>query len=168
MRRNLYRTIPLFLALLLLCAGCFNGGRPENSPYEPDSPPPAPHNGLFSSDHGSMRFDGDGTSVVIDFDRELAELTGLPEGEHPGSYVFLSGDLPPHGSFPVRYDTAHELRITVEDQSAVIAMGLAAEDGKSAYGGLNMVTPDRIPMLFHADGRSFHIEFQKDPGGEGR
>ena len=92
-------------------------------------------------------------------------MTGLPEGEHTGTYVFLSGDLPPHGSIPVRYDTAHELRITVDGKSAVIDMGIAAEDGKSGQVGVNVVTPERIPMLFHQDGQFFHIQFQKEQGG---
>ena len=60
---------------------------------------------------------------------ELAKLTGLPQGEHKATYVFLSGELPPNGSVPVRYDVAHELRISVGMRSAVIEMGLAAADG---------------------------------------
>ena len=113
-----------------------------------------------------MQFNGDGESIVIDFDGELAALTGLPEGEHPGTYEFLSGDLPPHGSMPVRYDVAHELRISVGEQSAVIDMGLAAEDGKTGQVGVNVVTPERIPMLFHENGQFFHIAFLKESGGD--
>jgi hypothetical protein len=145
-------------ALLLLCAACGDRG---NRPYEPDTPAPAPHTGTFTSDHGSLRFDGDGETVEYAFDPELAALTGLPEGEHEGTYVFLSGDLPPNGSVPVRYDTAHELRITTGEDTAVIRLGLAAEDGKSATVGVNVVTPERIPLLFTAEGGSFSIVFVK-------
>lgn len=151
----------LLLAALLLCAGCAQtGANPENYPYEPDTPPPAAHEGVFTSAHGTMTFSGDGESVVIDFDAALAELTGLPEGVHEGTYVFLSGDLPPHGSFPVRYDIAHELQITVGKQSAVIDMGLASEDGSSGTVGVDTVRPDRIPMLFSGD-RFSSVIFEK-------
>ena len=154
----------LIMILLLLCSGCFRTGKnenPGNYPYEPDTPAPAAHDGFFVSEHGTMSFTGDGEKVVIDFDAELAKLTGLPEGEQEGTYVFLSGNLPPNGSFPVRYDIAHEMRITTGEKSVVIDMGLAAEDGKSGQVGVNVVTPERIPMLFSEGGRFFQILFEK-------
>ncbi len=153
-----WKILAALAALLLLCAACGDRG---NRPYEPDTPAPAPHTGAFTSDHGSLRFHGDGETVEYDFDAELSALTGLPEGEHEGTYVFLSGDLPPNGSVPVRYDTAHELRITTGDKTAVISLGLVAEDGKSATVGVNTVTPERIPLLFTAEGGSFSIVFAK-------
>lgn len=149
----------LLAMLILLLCGCTDGG---NKPYEPDAPEPAAHDGLFGSEHGSLRFNGDKESVEIDFDDTLAELTGLLEGEHMGTYVFLSGDLPPNGSVPARYDAAHEVKITVGDKSAVIALGIAAEDGKTARTGVGTVTPERIPMLFYRDGTSFSIIFLKE------
>lgn len=148
------------LLTLLLAAGCSSGGSP-NYPKEPDTPPPAAHEGVFVSEHGTMTFPGDDESVVIDFDAELAALTGLPEGEHEGTYDFLSGDLPPTGSVPVRYDIAHEMKITVDEQSVVIDMGIAAEDGKSGHVGRDVVTPERIPMLFSED-RVFSVIFEKE------
>ena len=151
----------LLAALLLLFGGVSCGGGPENIPYEPDTPAPAPHDGLFVSEHGRMTFSGDGESVVIDFDEELAERIGLPAGEQEGTYVFLSGDLPPHGSMPVRYDVAHEMRIVVGERSAVIDLGLAAEDGKTASSGTGIVTPSRIPMLFRGDA-FFSVIFRKE------
>ena len=148
--------------MLFLLEGCANpvSGQ-DNYPYEPDTPAPSAHEGSFVSDHGTMVFNGDGESVMIDFDRELAELTGLAEGTWKGTYAFLSGDLPPHGSFPVRYDIAHEMRITVGEQSAVIDMGIASEDGSTGQVGVNVVTPERIPMLFSGDG-FFNVEFRKE------
>jgi len=158
------KKILLIIALLLLCSGCsqtVKNENPGNYPYEPDTPIPAAHNGLFVSEHGTMNFSGDGEKILIDFDAELAARTGLPAGEHEGTYVFLSGNLPPNGSFPVRYDIAHEMQITAGGQSAVIDMGLADEDGKSGHVGVNVVTPERIPMLFSEDGRFFQILFEK-------
>ena len=152
-------------AIQLLLAGCGIGSNPDNMPYEPDTPAPAAHDGTFVSEHGSLRFNGDGTSIETDFDAALSDLTGLPEGAQTGTYVFLSGNLPPHGSMPVRYDTAHELQITVGELSAVIDMGIASEDGKSAQVGVDTVTPEEIPMLFREDGRSFHVMFRKEPDG---
>ncbi len=146
------------LLLLFVCAAC--GVGPENIPYEPDTPEPAPHDGLFVSEHGTMTFSGDGESVVIDFDEELAALVGLPAGEQEATYVFLTGNLPPFGSMPTRYDVAHELQITVGEQSVVVDVGLAAEDGKTATVGTGIVTPTAIPMLFHGD-TFFSVIFQK-------
>ena len=89
-----------------------------NYPAVPDTPAPSPHSGLFVSDHGSLEFNGDGETIIIDFDPELAELSGLPEGRQEGTYTFLSGDLPPHGSFDIRYDAAHEICITAGESTA--------------------------------------------------
>ncbi len=152
----------LILLTVFLLAGCSLTGTKDNYPYEPDSPAPAPHDGEFVSEHGSLRFFGDGERVAYDFDEELAAWTGLPAGEQEGTYVFLSGTLPPHGSIPVRYDAAHELRITVGEQTAVIDLGIAAEDGSSASSGVGIVTPDSVPMLFHGDG-FFSVVFRRDP-----
>ena len=156
------KKVCLALALALACAllcGCASEG---NAPYEPDGPAPAAHGGRFTSEHGSMSFSGDGESVTVDFDAYLSELTSLPEGEEKGSYVFLSGDLPPNGSVPVRDDAAHEVKITVGDKSAVIALGIAAEDGKTAQTGVNTVTPERIPLLFSENGKNFNVIFIKE------
>lgn len=98
------------LALILALAGCDkdNGGEQQNTtppedhldyappepdnpggydviddfnyPYEPDTPAPAPHEGTFVSDYGTMTFNGDGESVTIDFNEDLAQRLGLPAG----------------------------------------------------------------------------------------
>ena len=149
----------LFLVLTLFLCGCTPD---DNKPYEPDTPVPAAHEGQFVSQHGVMRFNGDGNTVVIESDAYLAGLTGLPEGRYEGTYVFLSGDLPPHGSTPVRYDVAHELRLTVDGISTVISLGLASEDGSTATVGVNTVTPERIPLLFREDSKNFNIIFIKE------
>ncbi|MCR4783919.1 MAG: hypothetical protein K6A35_05310 [bacterium] len=160
--QNLRSTIPVFLmsVAILLCVAC-HGQRHENYPPEPDTPAPAAHSGMFVSEHGTMLFNGDGKSITIDFDKELAELTSLPSGSKTGTYVFLSGNLPPHGSFPIRYDAAHEMQITIDSSSVVIDMGFASEDGSTGQVGLNTVTPERIPMLFHKDDHFSTVLFKK-------
>ena len=156
------------LILLVFAGGVFfNLKRTEdmmnnNYPYEPDTPAPDPHDGVFVSEHGKITFNGDGRTLSYDFDEELADLCGLPQGEHEGTYVFLSGDLPPHGSIDVRYDIAHEWRIEVDDTSSLIRLGLASEDGKTATVGVNMVTESEIPFLLKVDDRMVSVIFEKE------
>ena len=133
----------------------------DNSPYEPDKPAPDPHDGVFVSEHGTMTFNGDEETVIVNFDETLEELTGIPAGEHEMKYEFLSGDLPPHGSVPVRYDVAHELCIYTDENRYIIRVGIAADDGSTATVGVDMVTEVRIPLLFRGDKGSFSIIFLK-------
>ena len=150
--------IPAVLALLCAClCGCVH----ENKPYDPGTPEPAAHEGLFRSEHGSLRFHGDGKTVTIDFDEYLAALAGLPAGEQEGSYVFLSGDLPPHGSVEVRYDTACELKLSVGEQSVVPEIGEPNADGKGSHVALGMVTAERIPLVFRSDAETVFAVFEK-------
>lgn len=170
--KKLMKWILLILAVLLIggiaiyVVGIRNGGgiggEPDNMPYVPDKPEPPAHSGMFVSDLGTMEFNGDGKTIVIDFQEELAELCGLPAGRSEGTYVFLSGDLPPHGSMEIRYDAAHEMRITVGDVSAVMDMGTAAEDGKTGHSGIDTVTETKIPMLFLKDGKFIDVVFEKE------
>ena len=159
------KRILLILTALLVCAACFymlflrsprDGG---NYPAVPDTPAPDPHNGLFVSEYGSMEFNGDGTTVIIDFGPELADMSGLPEGRQEGTYTFLSGDLPPHGSFEIRYDAAHELRITIGDDSVVIRVGIITVSG-TVQVGLQTVTPEMIPTVFYKDDSPVGVVFE--------
>ncbi len=164
MKRTLSRRngIELVMSLLLavtMLTGCVGAGSP-NMPYEPDKPAPDPHNGVFVSDHGTMEFNGDDKTVIADFDSELAELLGLPEGKQELTYVFLSGDLPPGGSVDVRYDVAHELRLSTADASVVVDMALVHEDGSVTL-GVDTVTPERIPMYFRTDEGPLNVIFYK-------
>ena len=164
MKRTLSRRngIELVMSLLLavtMLTGCVGAGSP-NMPYEPDTPAPDPHNGVFVSDHGTMEFNGDDKTVIADFDSELAELLGFPEGKQELTYVFLSGDLPPGGSVDVRYDVAHELRLSTADASVVVEMALVHEDGSVTL-GVDTVTPERIPMYFRTDEGPLNVIFYK-------
>ena len=141
----------LCAALALALSGCgrVGGVQPDNMPYEPDTPAPAPHEGRFQSDYGTMTFNGDGKSVVLDLDGDFAARLGLPAGEQTAAYAFCSGYLPPHGYVETRYDAAMELRLTVgEGEGAVTVM---IDAGKYAdgnfYTGTNCITADRITLF---------------------
>ena len=97
------------LAISLLRRLCACGGRDQ--PPDPGTPEPPAHDGVFTSEYGTMTFNGDGESVIFDFAPELTEATGLPDGEQSGSYVFLFQ----HGQW--RYDKAERFRITASDAS---------------------------------------------------
>jgi len=156
-KRILTNTIRLLGTVFLLAAPVFFIGCAEhepppvmiNYPYEPDTPAPPPHEGLFTSEHGTMTFPGDGESVIIDFDTELSEYLGLPEGNQEAKYSFLSGDLPPHGHIPVRYDVAHMIRIITGEgdgiRSADIDIGEYADGSFST--GTGHTTAERITFF---------------------
>ena len=46
--------------------------------------------------------------------------------------------------------------------SAVIRLGLAAQDGSTATVGVGIVTDTTIPFLFQKDGKSFNVIFEKE------
>ena len=150
------------IVVTALFTGCGIGAGSPNMPYEPDTPAPPDHVGVFVSEHGTMVFNGDGKSVTVDFDDTLTELAGLSEGSFEGEYVFLSGPLPPGGSVDVRYDVAHELRLINGEEAVVVNVGIAAEDGSTATVGTGMVTPERIPLYFDVDGKKTTFMFTKE------
>ena len=95
------------------------------------------------------------SSVVLDLEPGFAARTGLPEGHSEGKYDFIQ-DLPPHGHVSVRYDTAHNLDITIgEGEERIFVsldIGYAAEDGSTASVYVGAVTEDSIPILLTDEG----------------
>ncbi len=150
--------IAVLFILVFILTGCDTN--PGNQPYEPDTPAPENHNGTFTSEHGSMVFNGDGKSITIDFDDELAGLINIPSGKHTGTYGFYSGELPPNGSVDVRYDVAHEMKLFIDDVTYTIDVGIKDEGG-TYHTGLNVVTPDSIPFIFKVDDDHVNIIFKK-------
>ena len=106
MNRRKYLIIPLMCILLFFTACGAKDTPPDSSLPEPDS-----HDGVFTSEYGTMTFKGDGESIAFDFTPEFQEATGLPGGKQNGSYVFLFQ----HKQW--RYDKAERFRITVSDVS---------------------------------------------------
>lgn len=135
------RIIALLLALLLLAglAGCVNDPPPKE-----DTPEPAPLDGSFVSGDSSLRFNGDGKSVVLELDAALAARSGLPAGTHEGSYVFLLYN----GSY--RYDKAEYFRIILDGTDYQFRNSIGTTDGDTVAFAL-------------ADG-SESFTFQKQPG----
>ncbi len=95
------------ILMLLVPLSCGYIDRPSDD----GTPEPAPHDGVFTSQYGTMTFNGDGESITFDFTPEFAEAAGLPAGECTGTYVFLFH----HGEW--RYDKAECFRITAADAS---------------------------------------------------
>ena len=79
MDKKKYLIIPL-ICILLFCAACGTNDMPPDSSL----PEPDPHDGVFTSEYGTMTFNGDGESITFDFTPELAEATGLPGGDRAG------------------------------------------------------------------------------------
>ena len=106
MCKKIFALYVLLLAVFLLAACGAKDAPPGSSLPEPN-----PHDGVFTSEYGTMTFNGDGESITFDFTSEFAEATGLPGGEQSGSYAFLFQ----HGQW--RYDKAERFRIAVSDVS---------------------------------------------------
>ena len=157
------RILLLFFAITAICALVIIRSltRRENLPPDPGTPAPDPHSGSFVCDIGTLTFSGDGESIEISVSEELAALSGLPQGEHKGTYDFLSGGLPPFGSVPVRYDVAHELKITIDGSSVILNIGTSSADGSTYTVAWNTVTDDCIPVVCKKDGKYINIIFKK-------
>lgn len=109
--------------LLALLAGCRIYDGP---PKEPDTPEPSPHSGVFVSEYGTLTFPGDGESIVLDLDGELAAAMGLPEGKCEGSYQFMA-NTPPH-IYEERYDQANELHLQIGGRTCRLLNSMGTTD----------------------------------------
>ncbi len=154
--------IALLAGILFLYLNRQGGAsHPENLPYEPDTPPPSPHTGVFVSDDSTFTFSGDGESITVECGPAFSALSGLPEGETKGTYLFTSY-LPPYGMTDVRYDTAHNMEIFPEDgEHCTFDIGYAAEDGKTFTVYIGAVTEDTIPLCFQTEEGFRTVEFRK-------
>lgn len=132
------KTVILIAAAIALLTGCAT-----EQPPTADSPEPPAHSGKFVSEYGSMTFNGDGESVIIDFQQELADATGLPTGVAEGQYVFTFQQ----GMY--RYDKADSFELTI---------------GECSYSFLNNfqeTNENRICVLSPCDSKS-NLVFEKD------
>lgn len=143
------KTLALLLTFLALTAltACFQVY--DGPPKDDGTPAPPAHNGVFTSDHGTMTFNGDGKSVTLSLDGYLADLTGLPEGEAEASYIFFA-NFPPHRT-DYRYDRADELDITAGDVTYTFKNRIGATD-KDAI---------RLYLYDNSDG-TVEVDFYKE------
>ncbi len=114
-----------FIILTVLCCGIFASCSNDGAPPDDGTPWPDNLNGTFvSEDYGSLTFNGDGSSVVLELTEDGCLLTGLPEGKQECQYVFLFQ----RGSW--RYDKAEDFRIMIGDEKYQFAncIGITASD----------------------------------------
>ena len=137
MRYRLPALAFLVLTAVLLFTAC---GAGRDRPPENGSPVPENLTGVFVLGDSSLTFNGDGKSVTLDLDRDLAERMGLPAGKSEGGYAFLF-----HNE-SWRYDLAEALRITVGDTSQRYTTVPGSTDGKT----VSFCLPDDGEQIYFA------------------
>lgn len=75
--KRIFAIIMASVMLAVMLTGCGTSS---------DTPELKNHNGKYVSEYGSLTFNGDGKSVIVDFSPELLKVTGLSNGE--GTYRF--------------------------------------------------------------------------------
>ncbi len=153
------RVICFLACIALLMTGC---KQPDhyNYPVLPDTPEPAPLTGTFVSEHGSLTFNGDAKSVIVDIDEVFSQATGVPVGEFEGEYIFFQA-LPPHGHVDVRYDAGYGFDVFVNDDTYSMDIGYASEDGKTGSVYLGIVEENKIPIMIRLDDKFTTVLFEK-------
>lgn len=107
MKKHVIGYTILILAVTFALTACgYRNGPPDDSTSWPEN-----HVGVFSSEYGTMEFNGDGTSVAFEFSKEFADAAGCPEEKQEGTYAFLFDK-----KF-WRYDKADSFVISVADVS---------------------------------------------------
>lgn len=123
---NKPKTVPMVrmlgLALCLCMVLCLTAACGDDRPPVEDSPAPAPHEGVFLSDYGTLTFPGDGRTVHMKVQAAFSKLSGLPSGEYDATYVFLFQNK------EWRYDQAETIRFTVEGRSYSFPLAISATE----------------------------------------
>ena len=137
------RLFLLPVLLLVLLTGCRILDGP---PKEPDTTDPPPHSGVFVSEYGTLTFPGDGESIILDLDGELAAAMGLPEGKCEGTYQFMA-NTPPH-VYEYRYDQANELHLYIDGSTYKLYNSMGTTDENTLK--LRVVTKEgkSVQLLF--------------------
>ncbi len=110
MRKCSFISLIVIFATVLMMMSCGY----KNGPPGDDAPWPENLDGEFTSEYGSMSFNGDGDSIVVDFSEELAKVLNFQTGKCEGTYVFLFD----HKEW--RYDKADTFAITINDNTSYL------------------------------------------------
>ena len=100
-----------FAAALLIAA--LMTGCAKDQPPDDGTPSPEPLNGVFVGEYGKLTFNGDGNSIELNVNEKFARLSGIPEGESDGTYVFLF-----HNE-SWRRDMAEYFRVTINNKKYI-------------------------------------------------
>lgn len=124
MKKSLIGLLCAIIALTVLLCGCYYDGPPKD-----DTPEPEPLSGVFSYSDSTMTFCEDGKGVILSISPDTAALTGLPEGESDGTYVFIYQN----GSY--RRDKSEYFRIMIGDKTYQFRndLGVTDEDTVAFY-----------------------------------
>ena len=127
MKKSLTGLLCAVIALSVLMCGCYYDGPPKD-----DTPEPAALDGSYVGDYATLEFNGDGRSITVHAMPGFEKLTGLPEGESGGTYVFIYQN----GSY--RRDKSEYFRIMIGDETYRFRndLGVTDEDTVAFY------TPD--------------------------
>ena len=101
--------IAIFATVLMMMSCGYKNGPPGDDATWPEN-----LDGEFTSEYGSMSFNGDGDSIVVDFSEELAKALNLQTGKCEGTHVFLFD----HKEW--RYDKADTFAITINDNTSYL------------------------------------------------
>lgn len=110
MRKCRYISVIAIFATVLMMMSCGY----KNGPPGDDASWPEDLDGEFTSEYGSMSFNGDGDSIVVDFSEELTKALNFQTGKCEGTYVFLFD----HKEW--RYDKADTFAITINDNTSYL------------------------------------------------
>ena len=104
-----------------------------------------------------MTFNGDGESVLLDFDAEIAKNTGLPEGVTEAKYYFFAPVVP--AGYICEYNEAHEMHFIIGEEDIGLNAGVRTPEGSFSY-GVNCITAERITLF--GSSPDWWFEFNKE------
>lgn len=99
MKKHLLTSLLTFSLIMICSCGA------KDLPPDTDTPWPVNHNGVFTSEYGSLTFNGDGKSVTVNFTENLSDAISFPKGELTCEYAFTFQ----HGLW--RYDRADSFEV---------------------------------------------------------
>ena len=128
------------LAMIAVLALCLSSCTKSNDgPPDPGTPEPAPLDGTFTCDYGTLVFNGDGKSVTVDFSGEMEEL--IPDGEMTYYFKWYNFGL-------CRYDVASRFQLSAGDKNYEFDVTDASET--------------KIPLVYRADSKEYKLTLEKE------